>query len=42
MIIRSLKRKIAVLEKENKTLSNQLKQVYGELFESTTQSEEHS
>ncbi|MCB8493114.1 DUF6262 family protein [Enterococcus faecalis] len=42
IMIRSLKRRIAVLEKENKTLNNQLKHVYGELFESTIHSEVES
>ncbi|OTN83811.1 hypothetical protein A5819_003630 [Enterococcus sp. 7E2_DIV0204] len=35
-MIRSLKRKIINLEKENKDLKEQIKRMYGELFERTT------
>lgn len=41
ILISSLKRKIASLEKENQKLNRQLKYTYGELFESTIQSEEN-
>lgn len=35
-MIRSLKRKIITLENENKDLKEQIKRMYGELFERTT------
>lgn len=35
-MIRSLKRKIVTLENENKELKEQIKRMYGELFEQTT------